>query len=162
MAFAFYNPLFLTTFFEFLLLNFEFLKTVIINAPAKDIWGALTIPGLMNQWMSETPLDIITTWKVGNPFIITGMHYKMRYENKGTVLAFEPYTTLAYTHLSSISRLPDELENYAILRFNLSQEEEHTTLTIHISSPPDEIIYKHLAFYWNVTMEKIKKLVEGE
>lgn len=140
----------------------EFNKTVSISAPAKDIWGALTIPALMNQWMSETPLDIITTWKVGNPFIITGMHYKMRYENKGTVLAFEPYTTLAYTHLSSISRLPDEPENYATLRFTLAAEGEQTALTLHISSPPDEVIYKHLAFYWNVTMEKIKKQVEGE
>jgi hypothetical protein len=86
----------------------------------------------------------------------------MRFENKGIVLAYEPYTVLSYSHLSSISRLPDVAENYAILRFSLSPEGEQTALTIHISSPPDEVIYKHLAFYWNVTLEKIKKQVEGE
>jgi uncharacterized protein YndB with AHSA1/START domain len=141
---------------------FDFNKTVLINAPAKDIWGVLTIPALMNQWMSESPLNIITTWRVGDPFIITGVHYNMRFENKGLVLRFEPYKHLSYTHLSSISALPDVPESYSVLTFTLAEQERSTSLTLSITNFPTEAIYKHLAFYWNVTLEKIRMLLEED
>lgn len=137
--------------------EFLFSKTVTIGAPASVVWDVLTVPELMQQWMSETPIDIITSWEPGTPFLIRGRHYKMRFENRGTVLQFVPHELLEYSHLSSISRLKDAPENYTILRFRLSPSGDKTVLTLSMRNFPTEVIYRHLAFYWNVTLEKIKQ-----
>jgi hypothetical protein len=84
----------------------------------------------------------------------------MYVESNGTVLVFEQEKKLQYNHLSSLSRLPDELENYSIIEFILSPIENQTILTITLSNFPTEEIYRHLAFYWNVTLEILKKQIE--
>jgi uncharacterized protein YndB with AHSA1/START domain len=137
-----------------------FTKTISIDAPASKVWAALTNPGLINQWMSESPLEIITNWTIGSPIYIRGKHYKMPFENKGVILQFKENEILEYSHLSSISRLKDEEQNYYILKFELSSTGGHSNLIFSASNSPDEVIYKHLAFYWNVTLEKIKQQVE--
>jgi uncharacterized protein YndB with AHSA1/START domain len=139
-----------------------FTKTITINAPASKVWQALTVPALMQQWMSETKIDIITNWIVGGPITIKGDWYKTGFENKGYVLQFEPERLLRYSHLSSLSRLPDSLENYSIVEFRLHPQDEKTILTITLTNFPTDTIYKHLAFYWNVGVELLKKFVEEQ
>lgn len=68
---------------------------------------------------------------------------------------------LSYTHLSSISGLKDEPQNYTIFEFRLTPTEGQTSLTFTTRNFPTETIYKHLAFYWNVTLEVLKKFVEN-
>ena len=135
-------------------------KTVRINAPTSKVWEALTDPDLMKKWMSETEIHIFTDWKVGNPFVIRGRLHGINFENWGTVLQFEPENTL-HSHLSSLSRLPDQLENYSILEFRLAPVHPETSLTLTASNFPTESIYKHFAFYWNVTLEILKRLIEA-
>lgn len=137
-----------------------FSKTVNINARPSEVWKALTDQGMMRAWMSDSPIDITTNWKVGSPITIQGDLYKKRFENKGVVLQFEPEQVLQYSHLSSLSRLPDELENYSVITFSLTPVEDQTTLTLTLSNFPTETIYKHLAFYWSVTLELIKSFIE--
>ena len=81
-----------------------------IHAPPSEVWRALTDPDLMKQWMAEPEMriGIITDWKVGSPIIVKGRHNNVDFENKGTVLHFEPNSILRYSHLSSVSRLPDK------------------------------------------------------
>jgi hypothetical protein len=67
---------------------------------------------------------------------------------------------LEYTHLSSLSRLPDRAENYTHIRFTLQQEEENTLLELNLSNFTDEIHFKHIDFYWAVTLEVFKRFVE--
>ncbi|WP_276131652.1 SRPBCC family protein [Polluticoccus soli] len=138
-----------------------FSKTITINAPVDSVWKALTDKVLIQQWMSETPIEIVTDWTVGGSFIIRGKHYKVPFENKGTVLQYEAGVALEYSHLSSISRLKDEPGNYTSIAFKLEPSGSQTTLLFTASNFPTETIYKHLAFYWNVTLEKIKKQVEA-
>ena len=137
-------------------------KTIRINAPTSKVWDALTNPGLMKKWMSETEINIFTDWKVGNPFVIRGRLHGINFENRGTVLQFEPEKILQYNHLSSLSRLPDQFENYSILEFRLAPINEETSLTFTASNFPTESIYKHFAFYWNVTLEILKRMIEAE
>ena len=139
-----------------------FSKTIDINAPTAQVWDALTNPAFMKQWMSETDIDIRTDWKVGSPFVIRGNLHGTNFENKGTVLHFELEKVLRYNHLSSLSRLPDKLENYSVIEFRLAPLANQTTLTLTLSNFPTEAIYKHLAYYWNVTLEIFKKMVEQE
>lgn len=138
-----------------------FNKSVAINASAKAVWALLTEPTLMQQWMSETPIEIKTTWEEGSPILITGKHYKVPFENKGIVTKCVEGSILTYTHLSSISRLKDVPEHYATLSFKLEASGKQTQLTLTISNSPTDVIYKHLAFYWNVTLEIIKKQAEA-
>ena len=80
----------------------------------------------MKQWMSEAVTDIITDWQVGSPVIIEGQVYKKIFQNKGIVLANEPEKLLEYTHLSSLSRLPDVAENHCHFRFSLQPVDNGT------------------------------------
>jgi len=139
-----------------------FNKTIHINTPASRVWDALTNPESMQKWMSETRIDIVTDWKVGNPIVIRGNLNGKNFENNGTVLQFEIEKILRYDHLSSLSRLPDKPENYSVLEFRLVPMEDQTTLTLTLSNFPTETIYKHLAFYWNVTLEILKRMIEEQ
>lgn len=112
--------------------------------------------------MPDAEIQIFTDWVVGSPMIIRGKMNGKAFENSGTVLQFEPEKTLQYSHLSSISRLPDRPENYSLIEFRIQPTEEQTTLTLTIRQFPTESIYQHLAFYWNVTLEIIKRMIEEQ
>lgn len=140
-----------------------FNKVVNINAPPSQVWQVLTTPEFMKKWMmQDIELHILTDWKVGSPMITRGVMNGKPFENKGNVLQFEPEKALAYSHLSSISRLPDRPESYAVFRFDLQPIENQTRLELTISNFPTKSIYKHLAFYWNVTLEILKKMFENQ
>ncbi len=137
-----------------------FNKSIIIHSYIQAVWDALIVPEAMQQWMSEFPIEVKTNWEVGQPITITGALYKKPFQNNGTVLAFDKERKLSYTHLSSISRLPNEPASYSVLEFVLEPDGDNTKLSLTISNFPDETIYHHLAFYWNVTLEMLKKFVE--
>jgi uncharacterized protein YndB with AHSA1/START domain len=135
-----------------------------IHAPLSELWRALTEPYLMKQWMGEPVMriGITTDWKVGSPIIVNGRHNNVNFENKRTVLQFEPYSILRYTHLSSISRLPDRPENYTVIEFRLERTEENSTsLNVRISNFPGESAFEHWAFYWRVTIGVLKRFIES-
>lgn len=136
-------------------------RSVTINAPASKVWAALTVSELMKQWMSETEIEVITDWKVGSPILIQGPWYKTGFKTYGTVLHYTPHSRLAYTHLSSLSRLPDKPEYYTTLDFRLTEQNNHTVVDLTLSNFPTYAINKHLAFYWNVAIVLLKKFVEG-
>ncbi len=128
--------------------------SIFLDAPPSEVWRALTDPVLMAQWMAEPEmqLDIATDWQVGGPIVVTGRHH-VRFENRGTVLRFEPYSALAYTHLSSVSRLSDVPRNRTTIEFGLTPlDSRATSLHLRISGFPTESIYRHFDFYWRVTL----------
>ncbi len=137
-------------------------RSIAISAPVSKVWAALTDPAQMKVWMSQPAMEVITEWIVGGAIIMNGPWYKARFENRGKVLLFEPDRALQYTHLSSLSRLPDKEENYSLLDFRLTPNGNETTLSITISNFPTETICKHLAFYWNVTLTILKKFIENQ
>lgn len=142
----------------------KFKKAITINASTSHVWHFLTTPELMKKWMisDDIEINISTDWKVGNPMTIRGNMSGKNFENNGTVLQFEPEKTLEYSHLSSTSRLPNQPESYSIIEFRLQPTEDLTILTLTVSNFPTESIYKHLSFYWNVTLEVLKKMIENK
>ena len=137
-------------------------KSIHINSSLSAVWEALTQPELMKSWMSDSEIEIVTTWEVGSPFIINveDVSYKTAFKNTGVVLQFLKDRVLEYSHLSSLSRLPDKDENYTLIRFTLEPEEDHTLLELDLSNFPTESHYKHIDFYWTVTLEVLKRFVE--
>lgn len=142
-------------------MNPTFKKKVLINADPATVWKALTEPGQMVQWMGEPEMQLVieTSWQVNSPITISGFHH-IKFENKGTVLTYDSYRALSYTHLSSISRLADKPGHYSFFTFVLTPIAEQTELTLTIENFPTEVIYQHLSFYWRTTVEKIRQFVE--
>jgi uncharacterized protein YndB with AHSA1/START domain len=137
-------------------------KSIRINAPLNAVWEALTQPELMKSWMSDSEIEIVTTWEVGSPIIINAedVSYKTAFTNTGVVLQFLKNRVLEYSHLSSLSRLPDQAENYTIIKFTLQPEEDHSLLELSLSNFPTESHYKHIDFYWTITLDVLKRFVE--
>lgn len=140
----------------------RFSTTVTIHSNPAEVWKALTYPNRMIEWMGEPEMqiEIQTDWKVNAPIFIRGFHH-IRFENKGIVLQFDKGKILRYSHLSSVSRLPDIPENYSVFEFILEPKEGQTLLTFTIDNFPSYAIRKHLEFYWRTTVFKIKQAVES-
>ncbi len=137
-------------------------KSIRIDASLNSVWEALTQPEQMKTWMSDSEIEIVTDWEVGSPIIINvqDVSYKTAFTNTGIVLQFLKDKVLEYSHLSSLSRLPDQAENYTIIRFDLQPEEDHTLLELTLSNFPTESHYKHIDFYWTITLDVLKRFVE--
>lgn len=137
-------------------------KSISLNASLNAVWEALTQPELMKSWMYDSEIEIVTTWKVGSPIIINVQEasYKTAFTNTGIILQFIKERMLEYSHLSSLSRLPDEAENYTFIRFTLQPDGPQTLLELDLANFPTESHYKHIDFYWTVTLEILKRFVE--
>lgn len=131
-------------------------ESTMIDAPVAIVWENLTRPELMRRWMGgpEMKLEVEVDWRIGGKLSVRGIHTG-RFENRGTVLAFEPQVRLSYTHLSSVSRLPDQPGSYSVFEFRLTPAGEQTRLDFEASGFPTEVIFKHLAFYWGGTLDAI-------
>lgn len=137
-------------------------KTILIHAVPSVVWRALTDTAWMTQWMSGTGLVITTSWKPGSSFTIDGGEHEVGFRNTGQVLRFEPERAVAYSHLSSLSRLPDLVENHTVIEFWLTPEGDNTQVELTVSNFPTESIYRHIVFYWNVALVLLKQFAEQE
>jgi len=133
-----------------------------INATASHVWSYLSKPQLMKIWMLDTEMDmdIFTDWQVGSPITMTGHLHHMPFENRGIILTYNQEKELSYSHLSSLSNLPDHPYNYCITGFSLSPMENRTQVHLSISNFPTETIFRHLDFYWRTAIQILKQSVE--
>jgi hypothetical protein len=144
--------------------NQKIRKAIRLDAPLSVVWEALTRPDLMKKWMSDSEIEIVTTWEIGSPIVINvqDVSYKKAFINTGIVLQFLKNRVLEYSHLSSLSRLRDKPESYTLIRFTLQQKEDHVLLELDLSNFPTESHYKHIDFYWTVTLEILRRFLEEE
>ncbi len=139
-------------------------KEIHIQASSIVVWKYLIQPEWMKKWMldDDTALDIETTWEAGSSIQIKGNLHGIAFENNGQIKTYDPEKALAYTHLSSLSQLPDREENYCVLEFALSETGHQTYLQLTISNFPTESVYYHLDFYWQSTLVVLKNQIEAE
>jgi uncharacterized protein YndB with AHSA1/START domain len=136
--------------------------TVVVAAPPSAVWQALTDPAAMRIWMGEPDmaLDIRTTWRPGASIVIEGVHHGP-FRNHGTVLDVVPETLLRYTHLSSVSQLPDVPAHHSVITFALAPVAGGTAVRLTVERFATGTIYRHLDLYWRGTMEIFKAFVEN-
>ena len=137
-------------------------RSILIDANPSEVWNYLTLPVLMKEWMGdpEMRIEILTDWKAGSPFVIKGFHHEP-FENRGTILKFEPEKVFEYEYLSSISNLEDVPEYHTRISFYLATKDGQTELTVEAENFPTFEIYKHWEFYWNGTLGIIKWRIEN-
>lgn len=135
-------------------------KSISISALARDVWGALTIPARMKEWMFDSELSITVGKQAGTEIIINGSLHDEAFQNKGMITIFEPLKVFQYTSLSSLSKLEDKAENYSVLTFKLKEENHQTVLTFTQVNFPGEASFEHSNFYWGSALFMLKKYVE--
>jgi uncharacterized protein YndB with AHSA1/START domain len=132
-----------------------------IEAPISEVWDALTKPEIIKQYFFGT--DTQTDWVPGNPIKFSGEWEGKSYEDKGTVLNFEPHKLLRYNYWSSMSGIEDKPENYVVITFRLSEEDDNNTyLSIIQENIPSEEMKEHSEQNWNKVLEGLKNLLEKQ
>jgi uncharacterized protein YndB with AHSA1/START domain len=98
--------------------------STIFNAPIEKVWDALTNPTIVKQYFFGT--DLVADWKVGGTIYFRGVWEGTPYEDKGIVQTFVENKTLSYLYRSSWDTLPDVLENYLLVTYNVVTKENGT------------------------------------
>jgi uncharacterized protein YndB with AHSA1/START domain len=132
--------------------------SVSVAAPADKVWAALTTPELVKQYFFGTQL--VTDWKVGSPIYFRGEWEGQTYEDKGTVLEFDPLRRLRYNYWSSMSGTADKPENYANITYAVREEDGKSIVTITQDNIENEEKRAHSEQTWQMVMGDMKKLLE--
>jgi uncharacterized protein YndB with AHSA1/START domain len=135
-------------------------KQVTINAPADAVWAALTDPVKVKEYMFGT--DMQTDWNVGSPIAWRGEWKGETYEDKGEVLAVEPYRLLRMTHWSPMTGTEDKPENYHTVTYELVERGDTTILTVAQDNNASQEEADNMAENnWGPVLDGIKKVVEN-
>jgi uncharacterized protein YndB with AHSA1/START domain len=129
-----------------------------IHAPIEMVWNGLTNPEVVKQYFFGSQL--VTTWQPNTPIIFKGEWEGHRYEDKGTVLRYEPNKILSYDYHSSMSDLEDRPENYQIITYRVKPKSNSTVVTVtqsNISSLEKKI---DSTKGWAGMMVELKKIME--
>jgi uncharacterized protein YndB with AHSA1/START domain len=129
-----------------------------IQAPISKVWAGLTLPELVKQYFFGS--NLVTTWQPGSPIYFRGEWEGKPYEDKGTVLTFEPGKVLEYDYFSSWSDLEDLPENYQIIRYRLTPKANGTLLIITQRNIDTLEKKLHSAQNWAALLTDFKKLME--
>jgi uncharacterized protein YndB with AHSA1/START domain len=134
-------------------------KTISINATTSEVWKALTNPELIKQWLFGT--KVISDWKVGKSILFTGNWQGTDYEDKGTILKFDPEKVFQYNYWSGFSGTQDVPENYSVITFELKTNAAVTILTLTQSNFASETAYEHSDKNWDAILALMKKIIEN-
>ncbi len=123
------------------------------------MWRALTEPALVKQYFFGTNLE--TTWQIGSAIFFRGEWDGKAYEDRGTVLAFEPEQSLTYDYWSSFSGHEDKPELRQVIQFKLGDEGKGVRLEVNQSNADTQEHADHSTKNWEGVLAKLKQFVEA-
>lgn len=129
-----------------------------ISASPKQVWHALTDPGLISKYMFGTQVE--TSWEPGTPITWRGEYEGKSYEDKGEVLECVPAEKLAVTHFSPLTGQDDKPENYHRVTYLLEDKGDRTTLRLEQDNNPDPEAAAESQENWETVLESLKVVVE--
>lgn len=128
--------------------------SITINAPAEQVWNALTKPEMIKQYMFGA--DVITDWQIGSPIIWKGEWQGAVFEDKGVIVRLIPNKVLEYTYNHASSTQENLVTN------ELAEENGLTRLTITQTGSANEAAREHSEKNWAMVLESIKKMLENK
>jgi uncharacterized protein YndB with AHSA1/START domain len=131
--------------------------SVTINASSEKVWDALVNPEAIKQYMFGT--NVVSGWREGSPIIWRGEWQGKPYEDKGVILRFKPGRRLQYSHFSPLSGLPDRPESYHTVTIELSDEEDHTRVSLTQSNLTEQA-RDHSEKNWGIMLTALKTYLE--
>jgi uncharacterized protein YndB with AHSA1/START domain len=132
--------------------------SVTINASSEKVWDALVNPEAIKQYMFGT--NVVSGWREGSPIIWRGEWQGKPYEDKGVILRFKPGRGLQYSHFSPLSGLPDKPESYHTVTIELSDEEDHTRVSLTQDNNLTEQARDHSEKNWGMMLTALKTYLE--
>lgn len=139
---------------------YERSATILIKAPSAAVWDALTSPSLIERYFFGTKLT--TDWRIDSPMTFRGDYQGKSYEDRGTVLTFDPPTGLSYSYWSSFSGTEDLPSTRLIIRYVLKDEGENVKVTVTTSRCRTEEQAQHSAENWEIVLGGLKDLLENK
>ena len=134
------------------------LKTEItFEAPISKVWQGLTDPAIVKQYFFGTELE--STWKVGEPITFSGEWDGHKYVDGGVIFEIDAPNLLKYNYWSSMSGTEDIPENYALITYELSEQEGITTLLITQDKVKNEEALEHSKQNWNTVFDGLKAIL---
>jgi uncharacterized protein YndB with AHSA1/START domain len=130
-----------------------------IAASSDKVWEALTDPVQIQQYFLGT--NVTTSWKVGDPITYSGEYNGKPYQDKGTILAFDPPGSLKTTHFSPASGLPDVPENYHTVEYKVAEEKQGTTVTIIQGNNSSDDEVEQSTATWHLVLQNLKEFLES-
>lgn len=104
------------------------ISIIVLNASVEKVWNALTQPELVKQWQYGS--DLLTTWKTGSEIRFRNEWDGQVFEQWGTVLEVVPNQKIKYSLFFPRPGLEDKPENYFIMNYVLTEENQKTKLEI--------------------------------
>jgi uncharacterized protein YndB with AHSA1/START domain len=139
--------------------HLKFKTTIEINAPATEVWQALTDPAIVKEYFFGTDLE--TSWEKGSPIIWRGEWQGKEYIEKGEVLDIDEGTSVSMSYLST--GLEDKPENYSFITYELEQTDpDFTALTLTQTGFKDQQACDHSKENWESVLDGLRRVVEEE
>jgi len=106
--------------------------------------------------------DVSTDWKEGSAITYSGEYKGKEYHDKGIIKKIEPEKLFQSTYLSSMSGKEDKPENYNLVTYRLTKDEQKTVVTLYQDNNATEEEKEHSKENWRVILKKLKAVVETE
>ncbi len=133
--------------------------SIVVNATSDRVWKALVDPDAIRQYMFGT--QVVSEWRVGGPIIWKGEWQGKAYEDKGTILQFQPEHILQYSHFSPLAGMPDQPENYHTVTVELSPEGNQTEVVLAQDHNANDEERLHSEQNWRMILTALKQFVEA-
>jgi uncharacterized protein YndB with AHSA1/START domain len=130
-----------------------------VAAAPDRVWAALTEPEQIATYMAGS--RVTTTWKVGAPITWEGQYDGHSYQDRGTVLHYDPPRKLSMTHYSPMTGQPDEAENYHTLVYTLTATDAGTHLELTQDGNDSHEQAEQFSRNWQTMLEGLKAHVEA-
>lgn len=135
-------------------------STIMIEAPTSRVWSVLTDRDAIEEFMFGT--KVVTDWTIGGPIVWRGVWEGKEYEDKGTILEFEPGRRLVNTHFSPLGGHEDKPENYHTLTWTLEGGTGTTNLTLSQDNNATAEEAQHSKGMWDILVADVKAIAERE
>jgi uncharacterized protein YndB with AHSA1/START domain len=134
------------------------ISTVTIKAPLQKVWDMLTKPELVKQWQYGS--ELITDWKVGGD-----IKFKTEWEGKifeqwGKVLEIKSNELIKYSLFAPRPGLEDKPENYFVMSYVLTTDNEQTKLKIIQTDNRAGAVQEEPQGEENPILQGLKKIAE--
>ncbi|RED63984.1 SRPBCC family protein [Cohnella lupini] len=131
-----------------------------IYASAHKVWEALTKPELVKRWQYGS--DLLTDWQEGSDIRFRSEWDDNVYEQWGKVLEVVPEQLIRYSLFAPRPGLEDKPDNYFIMSYVLTEQGNHTLLSIEQNdNRPETGIQESSEDEENAVLSALKSLAES-
>lgn len=138
-------------------LNLSITKTIQSNP--ERVWEILTTPKYIKEYLYGS--EAISEWKEGTSLVFKGIWEGTPFEEKGTILSFQPPHTFKYTYFSAFFGLPDRPENYSIIENKLTFADGIVTIHLNQTGFTAEERRDHSIESWNQCLDIVRGIAEN-